>query len=149
MIKEFTGNLFDSEADCIGHGVNAYGLMGKGVAVEFKNRYPEMHEHYVHICKNTEPSELTGKAFMWHEPDGKLIANLFSQDKPGPNARYSWALKSIKQALDYVDAMGSDYKSLAIPKIGCGIGGLDWAQMYYYLIDEFEDHPIELHIWSQ
>ncbi|ASZ75032.1 phosphatase [Rhodococcus phage Trina] len=145
MIKHFEGDLFTSESEAIGHGVNTWGIMGGGIAVEFRKRYPDMYEHYNHVCKNTDDADLVGKAYIWYDESGKVIANLFSQDKPGPNARYSWTMQAIKKTLDELEAQG--ITSLAIPKIGSGIGGLKWADMYYYLVDEFNDHPVDLHLY--
>lgn len=146
MIVEKTGDLFTSEADCLAHGVNTFGVMGKGIAVAFKQRYPDMYDHYNHVCKNTEGKDLVGEVFIWHEPSGLLIANMFSQLKPGPDARYSWTLKAIKTTLDYLHDNG--YKSMAMPRVGCGIAGLEWSKMYYHIVDELNDHPIELELWS-
>lgn len=147
MIIDKVGNIFDTEAKMIGHGVNACGVMGGGIALQFRERYPAMHEAYVNICKAaTNPLEsLPGKVMFWEESDF-CVANLFTQDKPGPNARYSWTISALKDAFEVAEEY--KFSSIAIPRIGCGIGGLDWAQMYYYLLEAFGEHEIDLEVWT-
>lgn len=142
-VVEKQGNLFDSDAGVIGHGVNCAGVMGKGIAVAFKEQYPDMYNEYRRLCWDNKLKP--GGVFFYAASD-RVIANLVSQDKPGPNARYSWAVESIRKAMDYANER--HIKAVAIPRIGCGIGGLEWRQMYYELVSNFEDHPVTLEIWS-
>jgi len=121
MIKR-KGNLFDSTSVALGHGVNCQGIMGAGIAVEFKNRFPKNYEAYRTNCdlKFLRP----GEAFVYLE-DGKYIANLATQDKPGPDATYERVMYAAADAALQLSKHGVD--TLAIPLIGCGIGGLEWA----------------------
>ena len=146
MIVDKTGDIFTSDAHVIGHGVNCVGVMGKGIAVAFKTQYPRMYNQYREKCENGRLKP--GDVFVYCDPEtGRLIANLASQDKPGPNARYEWAMQSIQKTLDWMPL--AEVTSLAIPRIGCGIGGLNWDQMYYRLLDEFGEHPLTIEVWSQ
>ncbi|MBU1748376.1 MAG: macro domain-containing protein, partial [Chloroflexi bacterium] len=52
MIKWTHGNLFESEAQTLVNAVNVVGVMGKGIALEFKTRYPEMFEEYCQLCRD-------------------------------------------------------------------------------------------------
>lgn len=143
MIIDKTGDIFTSTAPAIGHGVNCEGVMGKGIAVEFKTRYPDMYEAYREICasKSLKP----GLSYMWIAED-KVIANIASQDLPGPNARYAWTIQGINAALNWCESNGID--RLAIPRIGAGIGGLKWADMYYLIVDQLNDHAVDLEVWT-
>jgi len=128
MIKR-KGNLFDTTAKAVGHGVNTEGVMGSGIAVEFKNRFPKNYQAYRNACLTGlfQP----GEAFVYVE-DGMTIANIASQKHPGPNAAYSWLLTaSVDAALNLMDFHHID--TLAIPLIGCGIGGLEWPAVEYVL----------------
>lgn len=145
MIVEKQGDLFTSDAHVLGHGVNCFGVMGKGIAVEFKTRYPSMYKQYRDRCDLSLLNP--GEAFFYCDPEtGRLISNMASQWKPGPNAHYDWAMRSIKKTLDWMQEL--EVESLAIPRIGCGVGGLDWPQMYYRLLDEFGEHPLTIEVWS-
>lgn len=120
MIKRL-GNLFDSTAPALGHGVNCQGLMGAGVAKVFKEMFPKNYEAYNTNCdlKFLRP----GETFVYHEGD-KHIFNMATQDQPGPDAQYRWVLKAATEAMDMAERLNLD--RIAIPLIGCGIGGLVW-----------------------
>lgn len=120
------GNVFEVGAPAIGHGVNVRGVMGAGVAVGFRNSFPEMHAEYQLRCATGELEP--GEVFHWVEEESGLhIFNLASQDEPGPNARLEWLVASAGRALSIADEYGVPY--IAIPQIGCGIGGLEWEDV--------------------
>jgi len=124
------GDLFDSDADAVGHGTNTHGLMGAGIAVLFKKRHPGMHAHYKRLC------EIFGDTLGGHTqlyfsddeaPGYRYIANIFSQRAPGANASVKLLVSGVRDA--FIKLYGDeeiDEPHLAIPLIGCGIGGLDW-----------------------
>lgn len=144
MISEKDGDLFTSDAAVIGHGVNCCGVMGKGIAVAFKYAYPDMYEQYVKIC--ALGLLIPGEVYLYRADDGKFIANMATQDKPGPNARYEWIVSAVGKTLD----LAKDYglSSVAIPRVGAGIGGLKWENTMYLLIDKYHDHPVDLEVWT-
>lgn len=117
------GNLFDVGAPAIGHGVNVRGVMGAGIAVGFRNSYPEMYSEYKALCSSGELQP--GGVFPWKdESSGVYIFNMASQESPGADARLEWLASSAGHALTIADELGIPY--IAIPQIGCGIGGLEW-----------------------
>lgn len=71
-IEYMTGNIFDSEAEALVNTVNCEGYMGKGIAYQFKLRYPENNEDYVRACKN---AELRPGTLHWFKEQGKVIIN--------------------------------------------------------------------------
>jgi len=123
MIKRL-GNLFDTDATCIGHGVNCRGVMGHGIAVEFKKRFPTNYEKYRDWCKR---ELLHPGTFAGFEDGDKIIFNIASQDNVGKDARYDWLFEACRDAAKAVKAIGHD--RIAIPLIGCGIGGLEWVDV--------------------
>lgn len=128
MIKR-KGSLFDTDARAIGHGVNTQGVMGSGIAVEFKNRFPKNFTAYRNAC--VTGLFRPGEAFVF--PEGStVVANIASQEKTGKSAKYSYLLTAtVDAALSLKDYYGID--TLAIPLIGCGIGGLEWPAVEYIL----------------
>lgn len=142
MIIERTGDLFTTDSNYIGHGVNCKGAMRAGIATQFSTRFPQMYHEYKQTCRfgGLHP----GEVFLYHD-DEFDIANIASQYRPGNDARYSWVLKGIKEALDL--GIGQ-HKSLSIPRIGCGIGGLEWEVLKEDLFYQLSDHPVDLIIYS-
>lgn len=117
-----TGDIFTSTAPAIGHGVNVDGVMGHGIAVEFRNRFDHMHTLYREKCANGEL--LPGQVYIYQysgHPE-RYVYNIASQDRPGRNARYDWLISGTVRALEHAQSRGLD--RIALPRIGSGIGGL-------------------------
>lgn len=140
-VKHVTGDLFSLNVDAIGHGVNCRGVMGSGIAVQFRERYPAMYLSYKQLC---EQSNLNlGQVFVW-EHGGKIIYNIASQYEPGPNAN----LEALKIAIQWVDfdATRRNLATVALPQIGCGIGGLGWSVVSMILEIYLEPSPVEFQL---
>lgn len=140
----FDGNLFDSTAPAIGQGVNVYGVMGAGIAVEFKRRYPEMYEAYKEHCvtKRLVP----GKTFFWDEEGKPAVYNMASQDAPGANATLGWLDDSLRRSLAHAAANG--YDRIGLPRIGCGIGGLAWEDVEPLYEAASAEHGVDIEVWT-
>lgn len=144
MIKK-KGDLFSTTARALGHGVNCDGVMGAGIAVAFKEKFPKNYITYRNACdtKMLRP----GEALVNYE-DNFHIANISSQDKPGKNARYDWAFQGFLDAALQLDIRNINV--LAIPLIGCGIGGLEWDGVEYLLkAVEVIVPGFEFEVWKQ
>lgn len=121
MIKYVEGNIFGSPSKIIVNPVNTVGVMGKGIALEYKKRYPEMFIQYRSLCEKGLLD--IGKLCLWKKSDKWIL--LFPTKK---HWRDPSKLEYIEQGLirfvDNWDKLGAD--SIAFPRLGCGNGGLDW-----------------------
>lgn len=123
-----TGDLFSSDADALAHGCNCQGVMGAGIAIQFKKRYPEMFKEYRNRCLKQQ--FVVGSIYSYSAFDRKRIYNLGTQQYPGACA----SLVAIKVLLaqicdEYFDIEEGPIRSVAIPRIGCGLGGLNWLDV--------------------
>lgn len=144
-LVEKTGDLFTAHADVLGHGVNCKGLMGAGIARAFREQWPEMYREYRMLCD--EGLLKPGQIFPWNSPIGPSVINIATQEWPGRDAQYEWVDAGIHNALAYCRDRG--LKSLAIPRIGCGIGGLDWDVVRDALEIASAEYPdVELEVWT-
>lgn len=141
-LTEHEGSLFDSTAEGIGHGVNTHGLMGAGIAKEFKRRWPDMFEEYAWRC---QVGKLTAGG-CYAAPGFPVIFNIASQDRPGPHARLEWLISGTALAVRLARQAG--IASIALPRIGCGIGGLDWADARAALVDVAALTEVDIEIWT-
>lgn len=142
MIKK-SGNLFDSTQTCLGHGVNTRGVMGAGIAKEFKKRFPENYRAYHHQCRS---GKLAPGGLYSHWEGGHFILNMASQDWPGAHARNDWLFSAALKAGRFAYFGGYDY--VAIPLIGCGIGGLSWSDVERSLITAENLTGIQFEVWK-
>ncbi len=124
MISYTTGNILDSKAECLVNTVNCDGYMGKGIAYQFKLRFHENNRQYVKECKSKRLRP--GTVFPFRE-DGKVIINFPTKD--------SWRNPSRESYIDegmsvFVKSMSQlNVKSVALPPLGCGNGGLEWSSV--------------------
>jgi len=144
-IIEKNGDLFTSHAEAYGHGVNVKGVMGRGIAKTLRSLYPEVFAPYKKACD--EGLLTPGTVLPVMASDGTLIMNMATQDLPGPNASYQWLDSSLANTLAYLRENG--IVSLALPRIGAGIGGLDWDLVRNIIDTQAEHYPeITIEIWT-
>ncbi|QOT19483.1 macro domain-containing protein [Paenarthrobacter sp. YJN-5] len=119
--EQVQGDLFaQRDVAAIGHGVNCRGVMGRGIAVEFRRRFSDMFDSYREEClaKRLRP----GMLFPWPLPNGRWVYNLASQDEPGRNATDEALESALIAVLEHSRA--HEVASVALPLIGAGIGGM-------------------------
>lgn len=137
------GDLFTTDLEVIGHGVNTVGVMGAGVAKRVRDDFPKTYRIYKSDCKM---GYLTpGLALPGVKEDGKFIINIASQELPGANATYAYLAQGVEAAVIMLKATGRD--SMALPQIGCGIGGLEWYKVEQILIALEKDYDFEFEVW--
>ena len=141
------GDLFFSRAQAVAHGVNIKGFMGAGVAKEFRIRYPVMYSEYKALC--VSDGLPAGGVFPWRDAEsGRWVYNIASQDEPGPHARLEWVESGVREMIAHATDMGVG--TIAMPRIGCGIGGLRWSDVERVVSQvAAESDSVHLEVWSQ
>lgn len=144
MIRYISGNIFDCPAQTIVNPVNTVGVMGAGLAKKFKEHYPNTFAKYKTVCDKKLFD--IGKLMLTHEQYHMVI--LF------PTKRHF----SNSSQLDYIEAglqkFVSVYKekgiqSIAFPKLGCGLGGLNWKQQVKPIMEKYlSPLPITIYIYG-
>lgn len=125
MLKYFEGSVFNVGAQALVNAVNCVGVMGAGIALAFKLRYPAMFEDYKIKCKNEKI--ITGKVDYYKNEDGTIIVNFPTKY----HFKYPSQLIWIEQGLqDFVKTYQKHgITSVAFPKLGTGNGGLNWNEV--------------------
>lgn len=139
MIIFKNGNLFDSECQTLVNTVNCYGVMGKGIALQFKQRYPDMFNEYKLACKNFELSS-GGDIWIYDYVDmykPKKILCFATKVMWQYPSRIEWIERGLQ-------VFFNNYKywkleSVAWPKLGCTNGGLDWENEVKPLMIKYLD----------
>lgn len=124
MIRFVTGDLFESDAYALVNAVNCEGVMGKGIAYQFKERYPYNFKAYRDACKIGVLNP--GKLFSCEE-NGKLIINFPTKDKWREPSRMSYIDAGLSALAVLIRDRG--IPSVAIPPLGAGNGGLVWRDV--------------------
>ncbi|MCB2194412.1 MAG: macro domain-containing protein [Bacteroidetes bacterium] len=131
MISFTTGNILDSNADAIVNTVNCEGYMGKGIAYQFKLRYPANNEEYVKQCKSGNFK--IGSILAYHETN-KIILNFPTKDKWRKKSKYEYIQKGLDTLINKLSDL--NIKSIAFPPLGCGNGGLEWNKVKEILVEK-------------
>ncbi len=119
MIEYTKGNMFECNADCLINTVNCEGFMGKGVAYQFKMRFPENNKSYVKACKSGELA--VGKVHSFTE-EGITIINFPTKNKWRESSKMEYIEKGMEAFVELLPKLA--VKKIAIPPLGCGNGGL-------------------------
>ena len=139
------GDIFGSSAGAIGHGINAKGVMGAGIALQFKKAYPDMYRVYKEACDAGMIKG--GGSYGWQDPDsGLIIFNICSQVEPGPNASYDLLVQGVEGSINQALWLGID--RIALPRIGSGIGGLDDDVVEAILEVLAEKTTVDIELWT-
>jgi len=140
-----TGDILESTAQCIVNPVNTVGVMGSGLALKFKKRYPSMFDAYKIQCKNGSLN--TGRLMFYKMSDADRIICLFPTKQHWQNPS---TLEYIDRGLDaFIQHYAEwDITSVAFPKLGCGLGGLNWDYHVGPLLTrKLSDLPIDVQIY--
>jgi len=128
MIKFASGDMFDIPADIRINTVNCVGVMGAGVALVFKERFPEMFKAYKKECENK--TVRPGKPHVWSDfylYENLTIINFPTKDHWRNPSKYEY----IESGLIWLVKFLKDYGTVKVtmPALGCGHGGLDWNKV--------------------
>ncbi len=141
------GNLLEADVDALINTVNTVGVMGKGIALQFKNAFPANFKSYAKACK-TDGVEL-GKMFVFD--NGQLTSPRWIVNFP---TKGHWRSKSrladVESGLDDLRRTIAELgiTSIAVPPLGCGNGGLDWADIHLLILDKLDGLGIDVHIFG-
>lgn len=128
VISVADGNLLDAPVDALVNTVNTVGVMGKGIALQFKRAYPAMFKDYASAAKRGDLA--IGRMHLWHtgQLDGPKVLINFPTKR---HWRGGSRLADIEAGLnDLVRVIREEQiRSIAVPPLGCGHGGLDWADV--------------------
>jgi len=144
MFKALIGDLFASQAQTRVNTVNCVGVMGKGVAQEFKKRYPAMFAEYAERCHANQVR--LGEPYLYHDPSGVLIINFPTKGHWRSPAR----LADIERGLDYFVNHCPEWgvTSAAFPPLGCGNGGLSWEQVGPLMYGKLRHLNIDIEVYA-
>lgn len=142
-MKILVGDILKSNAQTLVNTVNCVGIMGKGIALEFKNRFPEMYQDYLEQCKKGEVR--LGVPYLYRSLLPPQIINFPTKDHWKSVSKMS----DIEHGLAYLLAHYKEWgvQSLAIPPLGCGNGQLEWRAVgpLIYRFATQMDIPVEMY----
>lgn len=138
MITYKTGNLLDADVEALVNTVNTVGVMGKGVALMFKERFTENMKAYTEACKAGEVQ--TGKMFVTNTNELLGVAwiiNFPTKQHWRNNSKMEWIDTGLQDLRRFI--IENNIKSIAIPPLGAGNGGLKWQEVKPKIVEALQD----------
>jgi O-acetyl-ADP-ribose deacetylase (regulator of RNase III) len=147
VIAYLRGNLLEDDAQALVNTVNTVGVMGKGIALQFKQRFPANYAAYAQACKLgqvqtgrmfvTEPGELTGPRWVVNFPTKQHWRN---------PSRMEWVVDGLQDLRSFL--VGNAVQSIALPALGAGLGGLSWAAVRGYIEAALGDLSVDVRVYE-
>lgn len=147
MITYLRGNLLEDDAQALVNTVNTVGVMGKGIALQFKQRFPANFVAYAQACKLgqvqtgrmfvTEPGELTGP---------RWVVNFPTKQHWRDPSRMECVVDGLQDLRDFL--MSNAVQSIALPALGAGLGGLPWAVVRGHIEAALGDLAVDVRMYE-
>lgn len=144
-VRIVQGNLFASSAQTLVNTVNCIGAMGKGIALEFKKRYPDMYKRYKQLCNENKIH--IGTLWLYKANDGKWILNFPTKDDWRNPSDIDYIVRGLDKFISAYKKRG--ITSIAFPMLGCNNGGLDKSLVLMVMREYFrnlEDLEVEIYV---
>lgn len=142
MIEFVKGDILESDCEAITNTVNCYGKMGRGLALSFKRRFPAMFLSYKRACDDSKVK--VGTMHVWKKPDGGWVVNFPTKDHWRQPSQMEWITAGLEDLARFVRE--NNIKSIAIPPLGCGLGGLQWYQVRGEIKKAHDKHWSEVRV---
>ena len=133
MIKYVKGNIFEQQVQTFVNTVNCEGVMGKGYALEFKNKFPAMYESYRKVC--TKKLLKPGLLLLFKEYGNLWILNFPTKTTWREKSKLSYIEEGLIKFVSTYKEKG--IVSIVFPPLGCTNGGLDWNKEVKPLMEKY------------
>lgn len=150
MLKNVSGDILLSGAEVIAHGVAPSDRFNQGLALSLREHYPAMAKDFRHYCQISHPK--AGEIWSWAGVGGRRIVNLMVQDQaPSKQARPGKATThNVNVALRKLRHLAEEenFKSMALPRLATGVGGLSWEEVASLIENHLGDLDIPVYIYA-
>lgn len=140
-VRYLTGDITANDADLLVNTVNCVNVMGKGVALAFKQRFPSILTAYAAACRSK--LLVPGGCLLLPLPDGRQWAALATKNHWRDPSQQRWVASALRELAEQARAAG--IKSIAIPPPGCSNGGLNWTTIEPLVLDALRDFDLRIY----
>lgn len=149
MITKIKGDILLSDAQVIAHGVAPHDHFNQGLALALRERFPAMAKDFRHYCHQQNPD--AGHAWLWGGADKVIVCLMTQEPAQGNNSHpgkatlhnVSYALKELRKLIEK-----EELKSIALPRLATGVGGLDWSEVEPLIEQHLGDLDIPVYVYE-
>lgn len=142
MLTYIHGNIFDSKSQTIVNTVNTVGVMGKGIALEFKKRYPDMFLSYQKVCKT---GHFHTGMLQLYKNQNPWILNFPTKEHWKNPSKLDYIEEGLKKFVETYQK--KEIISIAFPQLGCANGGLNWGDVQPLMEKYLSNLDIDVEIY--
>ena len=147
-LQFITGDMLRAKAEALVNTVNTVGVMGKGIALQFKEAFPQNNKFYIEACKKRElePGKLLA---VWDNNlvlGKKLIINFPTKTHWRQPSKYEYIESGLQALVILIEK--ENIQSVALPALGCGNGGLDWARVKPLIEKYLGELPLQIIVYE-
>lgn len=150
MIKETVGNLFEANTEALVNAVNCVGVMGKGIALQFKQKFPkEYFNDYKKACQNGELAIGRVQIFQLKdvETNPRFIVNFPTKNHWREQSKIEYIKSGLHSLVKTIEHY--EIRSIAMPALGCGLGGLNFKDVRHLIKTAFDLIPkVEIFLYK-
>ena len=149
-MREVEGDITFSSADCIVSAANCVGVMGRGVAKAIKSKFPWSFPHYKSVCdrKELQPGAILALRLDVYPEEGMpTIIHLATKNHWRNPSKIEWVISGCNELRHFLEM--KRIKSVAIPRLGCGLGGLSWDIVKPEMEEVFSGIDCEIMIYEK
>jgi len=149
MITEVSGDILLTKAQTIVHGVAPNDHFTSGLAHALRESWPALAKDFRHFCHQQAPKP--GELFFWGGPQVRVVNLLLQEAAASEHSHPGKAsLSNLRHALDALVKLTKAEKltSLALPKLGCGVGGLKWEEVFPIIKEKLSELGIPVFVYS-
>lgn len=156
MVKYFDGNLLESGCNIIIHQTNTLGILGAGLALQIKERYPKYAQEYIEFCnkcRNNQDQLIGQIQLSFNQLGDPIVVSFFSQRGLGWNVQTDYqafrtCCKRLKEEVINCPIIPKSRFRIGFPyKIGCGLARGNWDAIKQIIEEEFADDIWNVEIW--
>ncbi len=136
MIEIIKGDIFSTSCYALVNPVNIVGVMGKGLALNFKIKYPDMYNEYKELCRKNKLN--IGVLHFYKVNSSRIIINFPTKEHWKNPSKLSYISSGLNYFVNNYKLY--DINSIAFPKIGCGFGNLNFEEEVYPLMNKILHH---------
>lgn len=143
MIRFVVDDILESKASCLVNTVNCEGFMGKGIAYQFKQKFPDNEKYYKTVCQKGEMQ--IGRILLFKEKD-KIIANFPTKNRWREKSEYTFIETGLDDLQEKI--LTNKIDSVAMPPLGCGNGGLLWDKVKAIILEKLNNMNSEIIVYE-
>lgn len=147
MYNLVSGDMFAGNYEALTNAVNCDGVMGGGLALAFKKKFPDMYADYKKCCVNglLRPGQMH-ISYVSHKGKPCLIINFPTKDEVYLSGKMSYIVDGLPELRKTLEK--HQIKTCAVPALGCGLAGLNWEKVKPLIMEEFKESECVVDIYE-